>query len=593
MSGRIPQSFINDLLERVDIREVVEARVKLKRTGKNYVGLCPFHDEKTGSFSVSPDKQFYYCFSCKASGTALTFLIEYDGLDFVSAVESLASSAGIEVPRESRKNPDTRKVEQNLYQVMERAARYYQQMLKSHGDAESAVSYLKNRGLSGLSAKDFGMGFAPDGWNGLGAALKDIKEADLLAAGLVVKSEKGRVYDRFRNRIMFPIKDLRGRVIAFGGRVLGDEQPKYMNSPETPIFHKSRELYGLFEARRAVRRLNSLILVEGYMDVIALAQHGVPNAVATLGTATSTEHLDKLYRYASEVVCCFDGDKAGRAAAWKTLELALPVLKEGRQLKFMFLPEGDDPDSLAHREGKDAFQARVVQAMPCIEYLYRRLTEQLDLDLIDDRARLGELALPHIRLVPKGLLRQMMMSRLSELTQLQLVELYSAAGLEAGTGSAVPGSGLSRVVPAAKQPNKGLKRISKHLLTIALQQPGFVAKLPDSSKQFLLEDLPDESLFSKVIRLLVNDPDMDAATLLAALSGESHHGLLVDLAQKPSVLNQSNLLVEFLEGVEKLKLSSGDAHRKMLIQEMKKAGTSEGLATYWALKQKEGRKNDD
>jgi len=586
MSGRIPQSFINDLLERVDIREIIEARIKLKRTGKNYVGLCPFHDEKTGSFSVSPDKQFYYCFSCKASGTVLTFLMEYEGLDFISAVESLASIAGIEVPRESRKDPDTRKAEQNLYQVMERAALYYQQMLKNHADAKSAVSYLKNRGLSGLSAKDFGMGFAPEGWNGLGTALKDIREADLLNAGLVVKSEKGRVYDRFRNRIMFPIKDLRGRIIAFGGRVLGDEQPKYMNSPETPIFHKGRELYGLFEARRAVRRLNSLVLVEGYMDVIALAQHGVPNAVATLGTATSTDHLDKLYRYASEVVCCFDGDKAGRAAAWKTLELALPALKEGRQLKFMFLPEGDDPDSLAHREGKEAFQERVVQAMPCIEYLFRRLTEQLDLALIDDRARLGELALPHIRLVPKGLLRQLMMSRLSELTQLPLADLYTTADLEAGDVKPAKFNDI----PAPKQPNKGLKRISKHLLTIALKHPDFVAKLPDSSKQFLLEDLHGDSLFGKVIRLLVNDPEMEAATLLAALSGQPHHALLVDLAQKPSVLDHKSLLVEFLEGVEKLMLSSGDAHRKLLIQEIKKAGSSEGLAAYWALKQQKQAK---
>ena len=595
MSGRIPQSFINDLLERVDILEVVDARVKLKRTGKNYVGLCPFHNEKTGSFSVSPDKQFYYCFSCKASGTVLTFLMEYEGLDFVTAVESLASIAGVAVPREAGKAPHADKGEQNLYQVMERAALYYQQMLKNHEEAVNAVDYLKNRGLTGLSARDFGMGFAPSGWSGLSSALKDVGEADLVSAGLAVKSEKGRVYDRFRNRIMFPIRDLRGRVVAFGGRVLADEQPKYMNSPETPIFHKSRELYGLYEARRAVRRLDSLLLVEGYMDVIALAQHGVPNAVATLGTATSEEHLTKLYRYASEVVCCFDGDKPGRDAAWKTLELALPVLSEGRQLKFMFLPEGDDPDSLAHKEGKDQFQHRVAEAMPCIEYMFRRLTEQLDLDLIDDRARLGERAIPYIKQVPEGLLRQLMMNRLSMLTLLPQDALYASAGIATQTNrqSSSHESGPDMRADNRYEANNPTdasqktrpSRISKYLLGILLKHPEYLGALDDEVRTYLLNGLPEDSLFRTVVHLLDSHPDLDTATLLAALSGERYHALLVELAQAPAVLDEKGLKADFLAGAEKLRKGADNARRKLLIQEIKKGGSADHLAAFWALKQ--------
>ena len=319
MAGRIPQSFINDLLARTDIVDVIDARVQLKKAGKNYQARCPFHDEKTPSFSVSPDKQFYHCFGCGVSGTALTFLLEHDRLEFVEAVETLARLAGMEVPREggaSRPERDN----SALFAVLAKAEQVYRGALKSSGEA---VSYLQARGLTGVVARDFGIGFAPDEWQTLRDSLGEdatVTEALLLEAGLLIRHENGRTYDRFRGRIMFPIRDTRGRVIGFGGRVLGNQDgPKYLNSPETPIFHKGRELYGLYEARQALRRIDRLIVVEGYMDVVALAQSGVANAVATLGTATTAEHFQKLYRYAAEVVCCFDGDRAGRQAAWRAL----------------------------------------------------------------------------------------------------------------------------------------------------------------------------------------------------------------------------------------------------------------------------------
>jgi DNA primase len=342
-SGRIPQTFINDLLARVDIVDVIEARLTLKKSGSNrYLGLCPFHGEKTPSFNVNTERQFYYCFGCGATGTALKFLMEHDRLDFVSAVEALASIAGVEVPRDSTSRESTES-NRRLFEALAAAETYYRTTLKSHPDAARAVTYLKGRGVSGLIARDFGIGYAPQGWDALIKALSAFKGDDLLAAGLVIARDSGGFYDRFRDRIMFPIRDLRGRVIGFGGRVLGDEQPKYLNSPETAIFHKGRELYGLYEARRALRTIERLILVEGYMDVVALAEAGITNAVATLGTASGAPHFEKLFRYTPQVVCCFDGDTAGREAAWKALSVALPALAAGHGLSFVFLPEGEDP----------------------------------------------------------------------------------------------------------------------------------------------------------------------------------------------------------------------------------------------------------
>ncbi|NIP82922.1 MAG: DNA primase, partial [Gemmatimonadetes bacterium] len=352
MAGRIPRQFIDDLLSRVDIVDVVDEYVPLKKGGKDHKACCPFHNEKTPSFTVSADKQFYHCFGCGAHGTAIGFLMEYAHMDFVEAVEDLAARAGLEVPREAGSGQREESL-QPIYDILARASAWYQKQLRQHPEAGSAKDYLKGRGLSGEIAAQFQLGFAPTGWDNLLGAIgaTDAERALMARAGLLVDKGGGGFYDRFRGRVIFPILDRRGRTIGFGGRVLGDDTPKYLNSPESAIFHKGRELYGLYQARKAAGKPERLIVVEGYMDVVALAQHGIRNAVATLGTAATEAHLEQLFRVSQDVVFCFDGDEAGRRAAWRALETALPAMHDGRQAFFMFLPEGQDPDSLVRERG--------------------------------------------------------------------------------------------------------------------------------------------------------------------------------------------------------------------------------------------------
>src|SRR3990167_1439988 len=427
MAGLIPQSFIDDLLNRTDIVDVVSSRVQLKKAGKNYTACCPFHKEKTPSFSVSPDKQFYYCFGCGAGGNALGFLMDHDHLDFVQAVEDLAKQAGMEVPREESGRPHTPRqpTDSPLYPLLTAAAEFYRQALKSHPTRKAAVDYLKGRGLSGEIARDFGLGFAPPGWDNLYKHLggDNLAQKHLIDAGLLVENaenpEKVKRYDRFRDRVIFPIRDSRGRIIAFGGRVLGDDKPKYLNSPETPVFHKGQELYGLYEARQSNRHLDEIMVVEGYMDVIALAQLGLRNAVATLGTATSEEHLKRLFRIVPSVLFCFDGDSAGRKAAWRALEATLPSLQDGRRARFLFLPEGEDPDTLVRAEGTDAFRARInQQAQPLADYFFQQLCQEADPRSMQGKAHLATPAAPPIDTVPGANLRTLMRQRLSEITGL-------------------------------------------------------------------------------------------------------------------------------------------------------------------------------
>ena len=429
MAGRIPQTFIDDLLDRVDIVDVVDRRVKLRKTGKNYSARCPFHEEKTPSFSVSPDKQFYYCFGCGAGGNALGFVMDYENIEFPQAIETLANSVGMEVQREANsggpaqaKREETNK---SLYTLMEQVANFYKQQLRQHPERGNAVNYLKERGLTGQIAKQFGMGFAPPGWDNLLTALGETedKKALLMKAGMLVENDKGRIYDRFRDRVVFPIRDQRGRVIAFGGRVLGDDKPKYLNSPETDIFQKGRELYGFYEALQANRKLERLLVVEGYMDVIALAQHGITIATATLGTATSNAHLERIYRRCPEVIFCFDGDEAGRKAAFRALEAALPCMEDGRQARFLFLPEGEDPDTVVRSGGAEKFEELLAGATPLDTFLFDSMAEGLDTGNLDGRARLSKLALPHIRLMPEGVFKQLMFQALAERTGLELESL--------------------------------------------------------------------------------------------------------------------------------------------------------------------------
>ena len=425
MAGLIPQSFIDGLLDRVDIVELVDGRVKLKKTGKNYSACCPFHDEKSPSFTVSPEKQFYYCFGCGASGNAVGFLMEYDRIGFIESVEQLAHRAGLQVPKLER-NPAQEqrdRARNSIYTLLEKADAFYQQQLRQHKTREQAVNYLKGRGLDGSIARDFGIGYAPPGWDNLLQSLGEKPEQRqlLIDGGMLVdrkgeNGEKDKLYDRFRHRIQFPIRDIRGRVIGFGGRVLGDDKPKYLNSPETPVFSKGRELYGLYEARQFYRQLPRLLVVEGYMDVVSLAQFGIRYSVATLGTACGEDHLDRAFRHTTEVVFCFDGDNAGRAAARRALENSLPAMSDGRQVKFLFLPDGEDPDTLVRQVGAEKFENMVALAVPLEDFLFDACATDIDPQSLEGRARISKLAAPMLDKLPTGIFKELMFDKLASRT---------------------------------------------------------------------------------------------------------------------------------------------------------------------------------
>lgn len=535
MAGRIPQHFINDLIDRADIVSVIDERITLKKTGKNYSGLCPFHDEKTPSFSVSPDKQFFHCFGCQESGTALTFIMKYERLEFVEAVEMLARDLGMEVPREQGRSPAV-KVDEDLYSILEQAERFYRSQLRG---AANAVEYLKGRGLTGEIARDFGVGYAPAEWHGVADALarENISEEKLLKAGLLTKNDNGRVYDRFRDRIMFPIRDTRGRVIAFGGRILSqDGGPKYLNSPETPIFFKAQELYGLYEARKALRKIDELLVVEGYMDVVALAQNGIVNAVATLGTASGEAHFRKLYRYADRVVCCFDGDKAGRSAAWRALESALPVLNEHKQLKFAFLPDGEDPDSLIRSQGQAAFQGFIDNGVPALEFLLGRLAEGLDLETLDGRARFIGLANPYVEKITPGVLRDLVQARVRDLG-----------------GMAQPLQRSNPTFARSNVPNtKRTLELSMRMAEILLRLPYLLQEVSDTQRKELVEHAGDFGVFGSLVKMLEQHPEADSEEILVRWQGQPGFDDIQRLAQSKSELEPAEQQNALFEGVSKL-----------------------------------------
>lgn len=430
MAGRIPQNFIDDLISRLDIVDVVSTRIRLKKAGKNYSACCPFHNEKTPSFTVSPDKQFYYCFGCGATGSAVKFVMEFDGLEFPDAVEKLSGDLNIEVPREGNSQQDKEPQYRELHALTQKAANFFEHQLRTSKDKNKAIEYLKDRGLSGKAAKFFSIGYAPPGWDNLQNALAPRKKhtdsendiehnriiKQLISCGMTIEKEDGRTYDRFRDRVMFPIRNVKGQVIAFGGRVLGDEKPKYLNSPETPIFHKGQELYGLYEARKIRQKLTRMIIVEGYMDVVALAEYGIHYAVATLGTATSEHHIRRLFKVVPEIIFCFDGDKAGRTAAQRAMETVLPALKDGLQARFLFLPDGEDPDTIVRKEGKGAFEKRLDNSKHLPEFIFENIKEQVDFDTLDGKARFGQLAAPLISRLPTGMLKELMQQQLAQET---------------------------------------------------------------------------------------------------------------------------------------------------------------------------------
>ena len=587
MAGRIPQAFINSLIERADIVSVIGTRVELKRAGKSLKGLCPFHDEKTPSFNVDPDKQLYHCFGCGVGGTALTFLREYERLDFVEAVETLAAAMGVEVPRERGREPPR---DTGLYDVLADADRTYQGWLRRHATAHRATDYLKRRGLGGVVARDFGIGFAPQGWEAIKTALSNVGVERLIDAGLLIRNDNGRIYDRFRDRIMFPIRDTRGRVVGFGGRVLGDEQPKYLNSPETDVFHKGQELYGLYEARRASRSLDSAIVVEGYMDVVGLAQHGVGGGVATLGTAIGEAHFRKLYRHTHDVVCCFDGDAAGRQAAWKAVLAAFPALSEGRQLRFILLPDGEDPDSIVAREGAERFDQRVREAVPVAEYYFGELERGLNMERIGDRARLCDLALPDIATLPGGMFRRMMVERLAQTAKADAAQLEARLGR--GTAAAIAYN--PRTARAVHTPanHRDMSPLMRRLLHMLVRQPACTHELDERLRPAVVA-AAQGTLLQRLLDYLAREPDSDTATVLARFLGDPGYEDLATLATEPLAVPDEGVTAEFRDGVARLLQEQQRVERRTMVENLADAtdatDATERLREIWRSRSDAGR----
>ena len=535
--ARIPDAFIDELLARADIVEVVGARVPLKRQGREYAACCPFHDERSPSFTVSPNKQFYHCFGCGAHGTALSFLMQYDRLEFLDAVEELARRVGLEVPRDTAQrnaNPETR----DLYGAMEAASTFFRTQL---AHSEKARAYVAKRGIAPEIVERYAIGYAPDGFSALRDALgADPQRMQLLErGGLFSKNDRGAVYDKFRDRLMFPILDRRGRTIAFGGRVIDPEDsPKYLNSPETPLFHKGRELYGLWQAKQANAKLERLIVVEGYMDVVALAQYGVSQAVATLGTATTPDHAELLFRNAPDVYFCFDGDRAGRAAAWKAVESVLPRMKDGRQAFFLFLPDGEDPDSLVRREGVAGFDARLRDATPLSSFFFAHMSHDVNLGNIDGKARLAERCKPLLVQIPDGAFGDLMRQRLAELTGI------------GGTGGQPPPP-LRRAAPPARGTPAQKPSLVRTAITHLLHRPGFALELQPPYRFAVLRQAGIE-LLSELVLLVRERPDIATGALLEHFEGRDELAALQKLAVLDLPGEEPDLRAEFLDAITQL-----------------------------------------
>ncbi len=530
MSGRIPSGFIDDLLSRLDIVEVIESRVPLKRAGREYKACCPFHDERTPSFTVSPHKQFYHCFGCGAHGTAIGFLMEFDRLEFRDAVEELAGRSGLKVPYERDAQAQEERGDQ--YEVLAAAARYFEGQLKL---SDRARAYFDGRGVGDELRQQFQLGYVPDAWDGLlkalGGSPARIKEME--TAGLLIAGERGGHYDRFRDRVMFPIHDRRGRPIAFGGRVLDRGEPKYLNSPETPLFQKGRQLYGLWQARQARGKLERLMVVEGYMDVIALFQHGLPYAVATLGTATTREHAEMLFRNAPDAYFCFDGDRAGRQAAWRAVESVLPRMRDGRQAFFLFLPDGEDPDSLVRSEGEAGMNERMRDAMPLSEFVLRTLAEDADLATVEGRSRLSERARPLLDSVPDGAFRDLMRDELKRRTGVS-GRMPRPAAVERG--------GVSREMQRTPL---------RTAIGLLLQNPRLVEAL-QPPYVFSALDLPGIALLGELMELCRRRPEANTAMLLQHFEGREDQAALSRLATQTWPLERAQEQAEFLGAVAQL-----------------------------------------
>ncbi|MBL4942662.1 MAG: DNA primase [Colwellia sp.] len=564
MTGRIPRQFIDDLLARADIVDLVESRVPLKKAGKNYQACCPFHNEKSPSFTVSQDKQFYHCFGCGEHGNAISFLMEFDRLDFVDAIEELASYCGIEVvreennasPAEQRRQQQIYQQKQDDYELMNQVSRFYQQQLKTATDKETAISYLKGRGLSGEVVKRFGIGYISDAWDGMMKVFSPQGKANqqLVDLGMAIQGDKNRPYDRFRGRIMFPIRDKRGRVIGFGGRVLGDEKPKYLNSPETRVYHKGQELYGLHEAKQANKNLTRLVVVEGYMDVVALAQHGVDYAVASLGTATTSEQLQTMFRTVKEVICCFDGDRAGRDAAWRAMENALPLIRDGFSLKFVFVPDGEDPDSLIRQQGQRAFEKILDEAMPLSKFLFEHLMMQVDMSSLEGRAALVESFQPYLTKLPDSVLKDAIINDIANNFGTGSEQFLAKITKSANAGT------------AQKKPKNSTKITPVRLaIALLLEHPHIANELGDIS---VLEPLnvAGVDLLNQLLTLCQQNPQIKTAQLLEYFRDTNEGKQLAKLMCWQHHIEADAATDVFLDSIEKLLNNFVEQRAEFLLQ---------------------------
>ncbi len=575
MAGRIPPAFIDELLSRVDIVEVIDARVPLKKAGREYEACCPFHGEKTPSFKVSPTKQFYHCFGCGAHGTAIGFVMEYDHLDFVEAIEELAKQAGVTVPYEQgqRASPQQQQSKLNQYELMSQCDRFYRQQLRQHPQAKVAVDYLKGRGLSGEIAARYGLGYAPTG-NKLLHTFGNRVVNDLVSLGMLIRKDNGETYDRFRQRVMFPIRDSRGRVIGFGGRViLPDDSPKYLNSPETPLFHKGQELYGLYEVRQAMRHIDRLLVVEGYMDVIALAQQGIDYAVATLGTATTAEHVQKLFRLANEVVFCFDGDRAGREAAWRALENALPVLSGIHTIRFMFLPEGEDPDTLVRKVGKTAFEQEIAQALSLSAFFLNHLRTGINRHDLDAHRTLIEKARPLLQSLQDETYRTLIIRELATQTKQEEPAVRTLLGM--GNVTTSPSSGQVNIQSRSPQiQQRETPSLVRTALRCLLYQPSLATVLADPQSLSQIEQ-PGMGLLLDLLETLRSNPNLNTAALLERWRDTAEGKQLEKLATwQPSLDDPDSLRHEFLGALARLEEQHRDTRTKSLLAKSTQGGLS-------------------
>ncbi len=594
--ARLPQAFIDQVLDRTDIVDVIDRRVKLKKAGKNYSACCPFHQEKTPSFSVNPEKQFYYCFGCGAGGNALGFIMDYERVEFREAIESLAQAAGIELPAEEADALPQIDHQKPLYEAMEDATRVYESLLRKHPTRGRVVDYLKQRGVSGEIARDFRLGFAPEGWDNLMTTLsseEDIGHA--VTSGLLIENDSGRKYDRFRDRVIFPIVNQRGKVIAMGGRVLGDGKPKYLNSPETPLFSKSHELYGLHHIRKFAKNLSRIVVVEGYMDVIALAQFGIHYAVATLGTSVGKPHLEMLFRRVDQVIFCFDGDEAGRKAAFRGMEAALPMMEDGRQVKFLFLPEGEDPDSVVRNKGPQHLEHLFDNADPLETFLFDQMAQGVDIQTMDGKARLSKLVAPYINLIPDGVFKTLLFKALADRTDMdveslrrlrEIEKVASAANETTPTAETDEGlsdsdtpvnypDGYDSLAESAYKPGAPAKMEPNS--TALLRALGLIVLKPSAASAITDELLPEQSgilssLLHNIVRQVRETPELSTPALLGYWMGTDEGELLSEAAAK-EVMDDEQHINEHLAAI--LNKLSRDRHVTLL---RKRAETLKSVA---------------